>query len=66
VGPILGVASTSTEKSLRIFNGRTQYNEWIFAAGQPRIIGRPATLGPGTAPGGPAGKVSPTPPPLSR
>jgi type II secretory pathway pseudopilin PulG len=36
LGAIIGVSSTSTEKSLRVFNGRTQYNEWIFAAGQPR------------------------------
>jgi hypothetical protein len=35
------VASTSTEKSLRIFNGRTRYNEWVFLPGQPRVVGRP-------------------------
>ena len=71
MGAILGVASTSTEKSLRVFNGRTQYNEWIFAAGQPRVIGRPPTIGGGgpgggVGPGGPgSGKpVSPTPTPL--
>ena len=50
--PILGVASTSTDKSLRVFNGRTQYNEWIFAAGQPRVIGRPPTIGAGGTGGG--------------
>ena len=71
LGAILGVASTSTDKSLRVFNGRTQYNEWIFAAGQPRVIGRPPTLGgggvaPGGGTGGPGGPgsgkpVSPTP-----
>jgi type II secretory pathway pseudopilin PulG len=56
LGPILGVSSTSTEKSLRIFNGRTQYHEWIFAAGQPRVIGRPVTIGAGGGlPGGPGG-----------
>ena len=52
VGAILGVSSTSTEKSLRVFNGRTQYNEWIFAAGQPRVIGRPPTIGAGGTGGG--------------
>jgi type II secretory pathway pseudopilin PulG len=36
----VGVATTSTEKSLRIFNGRTKYNEWLFVAGQPRVVGR--------------------------
>jgi type II secretory pathway pseudopilin PulG len=65
LGPILGVASTSKEKSLRVFNGRTQYNEWIFAAGQPRVIGKAPTLGPGsaTAPGGRAPRPTPLPRP---
>ncbi len=64
MGGFQGVASTSTEKSLRVFNGRTRYNEWLFLPGQPRVIGRPvgpavpqpgggvrppgATSGPGT------------------
>ena len=52
LGGFQGVASTSTEKSLRIFNGRTRYNEWLFLPGQPRIIGRP--VGPTVPrPGGP-------------
>lgn len=46
VGGFQGVASTSTEKSLRIFNGRTRYNEWLFVAGQPRVVGRQAPAGP--------------------
>jgi type II secretory pathway pseudopilin PulG len=46
IGGFQGVASTSTEKSLRIFNGRTRYNEWLFVAGQPRVIGRQAPVGP--------------------
>jgi len=51
IGPFQGVASTSTEKSLRIFNGRTKYNEWVFLPGQPRVVGRP--IGPPIArPGG--------------
>jgi len=52
LGGFQGVASTSTDKSLRIFNGRTRYNEWIFLPGQPRIVGRP--VGPTMPrPGGP-------------
>jgi type II secretory pathway pseudopilin PulG len=39
IGAIVGVASRSTEKSLRIFNGRKRYDEWYFAAGQPRVVG---------------------------
>jgi type II secretory pathway pseudopilin PulG len=41
LGGFQGVASTSTDKSLRIFNGRTKYNEWVFLPGQPRVVGRP-------------------------
>jgi type II secretory pathway pseudopilin PulG len=39
VGVIAGVASLNTDKSLRLFNGREHYNEWLFVAGQPRLIG---------------------------
>ncbi len=45
LGGFQGVASTSTEKSLRIFNGRTRYNEWVFLPGQPRVVGRPVGTG---------------------
>ncbi len=54
IGGFQGVASTSTEKSLRLFNGRSRYDEWVFAPGQPRIVGRPigSPLGtPGTTSG---------------
>jgi type II secretory pathway pseudopilin PulG len=58
MGPIIGVASRSREKSLRIMNGRARYDEWYFVAGQPRVVGRtlaptavPAQL-PGGMPGG--------------
>jgi type II secretory pathway pseudopilin PulG len=43
LGGFQGVASTSTEKSLRVFNGRTRYNEWVFLPGQPRVVGRPVS-----------------------
>jgi hypothetical protein len=38
------VASRSTEDSLRVFNGKTRYDEWLFLAGQPRIVGRPLQM----------------------
>jgi len=62
LGGIQGVASTSEEESLRVFNGRTKYNEWIFMPGQPRIVGRqPPTPARGVvAPGG--GRGAPTVP----
>jgi type II secretory pathway pseudopilin PulG len=61
LGGFQGVASTSTEKSLRVFNGRTRYNEWLFLPGQPRIVGRPAGPAMGR-PGGPVPPGSPTMP----
>jgi type II secretory pathway pseudopilin PulG len=66
LGLIQGVASTSDEKSLRVVNGRTKYNEWIFLPGQVPVVGRP--LGPVQPPGiTPSGapRASPTPlPPI--
>jgi len=55
LGGIQGVASTSTEEGLRVFNGRTKYNEWLFLPGQPRDVGRPNRRpgGPGGVPGAP-------------
>lgn len=54
LGPIFGVASASTDKSLRVFNGRSKYNEWLFIPGQPRVVGRqmglPTVFGPGPRP----------------
>jgi type II secretory pathway pseudopilin PulG len=57
VGPIVGVASTSRDESLRVFNGRRRYNEWLFLAGQPRRLGRQLG-GPSSLPGG---NVRPSP-----
>jgi len=50
IGLMAGVASTSKETSLRMFNGRTRYDQWIFLAGQPRRLGK--IQGPGPASGG--------------
>jgi type II secretory pathway pseudopilin PulG len=50
LGGFQGVASTSTDRSLRVFNGRTRYSEWVFLPGQPRVVGRqvgPALPSPG-------------------
>lgn len=67
-GPIIGVVSRSTGESLRLYNGRGRYNEWLFVsiaatvqAGAPGggpgpgIPGRGAApgRGPGLAPGAP-------------
>ena len=50
MGPFIGVASVSTEKSLRIMNGAEAYDEWLFVAGRPRVLGKP---GPTEVQGGP-------------
>jgi len=52
-GAILGVASTNKDKSLKIMNGRSRYDQWLFLAGQPRLLG--ANQGPQTLPGGVGG-----------
>ena len=48
-GGIVGVASKSTADSIRIYNGHTKYNEWVFVATQ--VSNRP---------GAPAGSQTPT------
>jgi type II secretory pathway pseudopilin PulG len=59
VGAIAGVASFSHENSLRLFNGRTRYDQWIFLAGQPRLLGR--NTGPNLPGGGVGGGLGATP-----
>jgi hypothetical protein len=63
---VLGVASKSTDTSLRLYNGRDKYNEWVFmgtqlsnAAGQ----GAPGSTGPGIIDGrgGRGGRGNPFP-----
>jgi type II secretory pathway pseudopilin PulG len=58
MGPIMGVASMSKDKSLRVFNGRTKYSEWLFIVGQPRQVGKALTIGPAVS-GGPGTSPSP-------
>jgi type II secretory pathway pseudopilin PulG len=53
MGGFQGVASTSTDMGLRLFNGREKYNEWVFMPGQPRVVGKP--IGPPLGLGGPMG-----------
>lgn len=56
-GGIVGVASKSKERSIRIYNGRTRYNEWHFLFSaltqRPGVGGRPdQSAPPGSQPGG--------------
>lgn len=52
VGAFVGVASLSTEPSLRLFNNREKYSEWFFIAGQPRVVGKQVIAAPQQLPGG--------------
>jgi type II secretory pathway pseudopilin PulG len=52
-GGIMGVASKSTDESIRIYNGRNRYNEWQFVfVAQTQTPGAPGQRGAG--PGQPA------------
>jgi type II secretory pathway pseudopilin PulG len=54
VGGIMGVASKSKEESLRVYNGRTHYNEWQFVfVQQAQQAGAPG------GPGGAGGRGTP-------
>jgi hypothetical protein len=60
VGGLMGVVSTSQEDSIRIYKGRTKYNQWQFLyagaaarPGGPGGVGRPGMPGQGRpGPGG--------------
>ena len=64
VGGVIGVQSKSTETSIRIYNGRTHYNEWAFVF-QPTVQA-PGSSTPGTIPGrgGPGQRGGPPSSPL--
>jgi type II secretory pathway pseudopilin PulG len=47
VGPIVGVASRSKEKSIRKFNNCDTYSEWIFSVNCQRSLTFAPTLAPG-------------------
>ena len=70
VGGIIGVTSKSKDKSIRLYNGRSHYNEWQFVytpQTQAPGVGAPGTAAPGQRgtgqnpqnpfnPGGPGGQ----------
>jgi type II secretory pathway pseudopilin PulG len=58
-GPMAGVASRSTESSIRLVNGNSTYNLWLFGPNIPFIIGGQSPAGgpprgPNQAPAQPA------------
>ncbi len=59
-GGVVGVASKSKEKSIRVLDGRTTYNEWQFVWTAPQTT-RPGQAGPGGR-GGRAGQPGATQP----
>ena len=66
-GGILAVASKSTQSSMRLYNGKDKYNEWLFMALQATTAagGAPGAQVPG-ARGGAAGTRGGAPPPGAR
>jgi type II secretory pathway pseudopilin PulG len=53
-GGLIGVTSKSKDKSIRLYKGRSHYNEWQFVYTQPTAA--PGTGAPGGAPGAPGGQ----------
>jgi type II secretory pathway pseudopilin PulG len=60
-GGIMGVTSTSTEKSLRVYNGRGAYNEWTFVAVQRNLNAGAGGQGAQTPGGGRGGRGAQAP-----
>lgn len=70
-GPILGVASTSKEQSIREFNGKNHYGDWLFIydpqsdrgglLNTPVQPGLNSSFSPGALPGARPGQVLPNP-----
>ncbi len=54
-GGIVGVASKSTERSLRLYNGRGAYNEWTFVPVQRQLQAGPGAGADAPGPGGRGG-----------
>jgi len=57
VGGIVGVASKSTDESIRLYKGRSHYNEWAFVYTTP--VQAPGTGGVGAPGAGGAGAPAP-------
>jgi type II secretory pathway pseudopilin PulG len=70
-GGIIGVNSKSKEKSIKLFNGRSHYNEWVFTyqpsqqtpggGGGAAVPGGVTTPGGGITPRPPGGGITPRP-----
>jgi len=65
VGGVTGVASKSKDKSIRLYNGRSHYNEWAFVytpQQQAPGVGAPGSAIPGLPGGQRGGRGQPTQP----
>jgi type II secretory pathway pseudopilin PulG len=58
-GGVAGVVSKSTDTSIRIYNGQTKYNQWVFRALPPPTPPGPAGAGGAGQRGGPGGPNQP-------
>ena len=67
-GGVMGVASKSRDKSIRLYNSRSRYNEWafVFLAPAPTpggpSVNAPVGSGQGSGPGGVGGRGGPNGP----
>jgi type II secretory pathway pseudopilin PulG len=62
-GGVAGVVSKSTDASIRIYNGQTHYNEWVFRALAPAAAAGGGAAGPGGRGQRGAGPGAPNQPP---
>jgi type II secretory pathway pseudopilin PulG len=60
-GGLMGVTSTSAQKSLRLYNGRGVYNEWTFVPVQRALNAGGGAQNANTPGGGRGGRGTPTP-----
>lgn len=56
VGGVIGVTSKSKDKSIRLYNGRSHYNEWVFLYQPQQIPGGGGAPGVGGQRGQPGGQ----------
>ena len=56
-GGVIGVTSKSKDESIKLYNGRSRYNEWAFVHIQTSV--RPGQPGPGGQPGQQQGQPGP-------
>ena len=60
LGPVVGVVSRSKKASIKVFNGQSYYNKWVFVYALPQAQRPQPAPGGGPRPGGPGGQGGPS------